>query len=136
MKLLFKPSATLEQRKFIRSYCNPFETSNLMVVLTDDFTFKPASNAKYRSFQHSKLGVFRHWKQKDGKGFLHYCYGFREISLPVIVINCNLPNWKSTFLHEFGHYIDFKTNPDFYTTSSKQKEKFARQYSRLAIEKI
>jgi len=62
----------------------------------------------------------------------------KHITTPAIIINMENHEklgcgcWKETFLHEVGHYIDWKTDPEgFRRKSSKAKERFAREFSAL-----
>lgn len=132
VKLFYKPCATLEQRNAIRAHCKPFETSDLSIVLTDNFTYKGSKTGRILTFKHSKYGVFRYFPHK-GRGHAQNQYGFKHIPLPAIIVNPTHESWWSTFLHEFGHYLDYKTNPFYFKESTRRKEKTAKTYSALTI---
>lgn len=134
MKLIVKGGLLSKADKArIRGYCKDFDTRDLTVVVTSDWTFKPIKKNHHRKIKYAlsnlrglcsgTVGVFH-----SGFSNLRDIYGFRNLNCPLIAIKIPQCDWWHTFLHEFGHYVDWKTN-GFQYRSKKSREKFARCYA-------
>lgn len=95
--------------KRLRNFIKDFDTDGLTIILTKKwkqrFIF---DSGKFKEFtiKRSETGIY--WS-KLNSGFLYGIGGIKNINFPVIAVNCNHENWYDTFLHEFGHYIQDKT---------------------------
>ena len=118
-----KANVSKEDIKKIRDFIKDYNTERLSILLTNDWRILKTDN-KRRKILLSSSGVY-YW----GNGFLSWIGGKKNLRLPAIIIRYN-GDWWNTFLHEFGHYIQYLTE-GFRNKNKRNKEKYARNFCEL-----
>jgi hypothetical protein len=126
---------TKEDKKKVRDFIEPYNTEGLTIIFSerwDERSMTHEGKYKWYALRNNLLGCY--WKIQSG-----YAYGkcgVKNINYPLMVIKVNERtytqkgyNWWNTFLHEFGHYIDDKTNGGL--QKHKRKEAFAITFASI-----
>jgi hypothetical protein len=137
-----RPSkVTREMRDFVDEISRDISCRDLTLIFTDNWTYIDRLTGKKKrfpkhingftmtpSYSHSTSGIVV-WE--TGLFGMH-----RKIKLPIIAINFSRPNinWDYVIAHEFGHYLDYKSDPVLYalkatTSRSSLCERFAYRFA-------
>ena len=115
-----------EDKKKVYSFIKPYETNDLTIIFSDNWKQRLLRGNKYvKLAPNSPSGVYF----RKGNTFLYGIGGKNNISVPCIAVNTIHDTWYKTFLHEFGHYIDDKTNGGI--QKYKRHEPFAKTFAYL-----
>ena len=117
-----------EDKKKVRDFIKPYETDDLTIIFADNWKQKVHDGKRYKQVRPkaSMRGFYCPIRNGHSFGF----GGVRTISFPWMAINATKHDWYSVFLHEFGHYIDDKTNGGI--KKHQRVEAFANTFAELA----
>jgi|GEM_PF-6383515 len=138
-KIVWSNKMSREDKKAVRDFLKDYDCDDLTVVFADRYAYQTKRGKEYsitRINGRARCGIAM-FPRRNGCGYSITMDG-EVIRRPAIIVNMNIEGkkrcwtWQTTFLHEVGHYIDWKTDPEgFRRKSSKAKERFAREFSAL-----
>lgn len=134
-RIKWSKKMTAEDRKAVRDFLKDYDTEDLTVVFADKWSFKAYEGGTYSintEYGQTVWGLFL----STGYGLILNYAGVRYLHRPAILVDMEhdrpKEKWKKTFLHEFGHYLHWKEDPQrFQKESTKEKERRAREFAEL-----
>jgi len=116
-----------EDIKWVRDFLKDYDTKNLTIIFTSDWRARYAVGKKKFIWRAMGRRVGQYNGQQHAS-FLYGVGGHRNLPTPLILVKIGAKmDWKSIFLHEFGHYLDDKMT--HLEGSRKRQEQVANDFA-------
>ena len=132
-----------EDKQKVRDFIRDYDTEELTIIFSErwDELISRSNKFKWITLRTSTTGIFFSCRDSSTTNWKFGVGGVKEVKYPIIIVKINeerikdvVNPWWNTFLHEFGHYLDYKTNGVF-KKNQHGKEEYANTFTNLMEKK-